>query len=407
MNSHLRLRKLLVDKTNLSAKGRRAVHLFVIFWPVASANGGPYRFDINMTTLASLSGGRADTGLPPYRLFGAFRFALAVMVLLQHCLLLLPDPAKETFYWLELGAVAVTVFFALSGFVVAEAVTRFYAGHPARFLANRLLRLFPLYGAVLALTIGLDSALYAGGRLVPLDGALHGPPWQAGVILSGLLDIVPGLPAHRPGATAFSFIPFAWTLRIELLFYLGAAFICWLPVRYRSAPAMVGLSYALFGLFLSQHGHLPGQMLCIPIFAFGICAYRAPRNASAWHTINLFGLAICSALAFTYWGQRGHPVLAFQLPLLGLLFAMLLVLARMPVRRSALMAWDKRLGALSYPIYIGHGVILTALRSLTPDRSWLLYATGALAAILLAVILDAAIDRPMRSIRTRVRGASI
>lgn len=360
-----------------------------------------------MTKLASFPDGLAGTRRPPYRLFGGFRFALATMVLLQHCLLLLPNPAKETFYWLELGAVAVTVFFALSGFVVAEAMASFYAGRPARFLANRALRIFPLYGAVLVLTIGLDSGLYVAGRLVTLDGTLRGPPWQADVILSGLLEIVPGLPAHRLGAPAFSLIPFAWTLRIELLFYLGAAAIFWLPARYRRGPALLCLAYAVFGLFLWWHAHLPGQLLCIPIFAFGIWAYRAELSTSPWATANLFVLSVCSALAFTYWGQRGHPMLAFQLPLLGLLFATLLVLARTRVRSPALIAWDKRLGALSYPIYIGHGLILTALRSLTPDRSWPLYAAGAVGSIALAIVLDAAIDRPMQAIRARLRGVTI
>jgi peptidoglycan/LPS O-acetylase OafA/YrhL len=366
-----------------------------------------YRFVFAMTKLASFPDGLAGTRRPPYRLFGGFRFALATMVLLQHCLLLLPNPAKETFYWLELGAVAVTVFFALSGFVVAEAMASFYAGRPARFLANRALRIFPLYGAVLVLTIGLDSGLYVAGRLVTLDGTLRGPPWQADVILSGLLEIVPGLPAHRLGAPAFSLIPFAWTLRIELLFYLGAAAIFWLPARYRRGPALLCLAYAVFGLFLWWHAHLPGQLLCIPIFAFGIWAYRAELSTSPWATANLFVLSVCSALAFTYWGQRGHPMLAFQLPLLGLLFATLLVLARTRVRSPALIAWDKRLGALSYPIYIGHGLILTALRSLTPDRSWPLYAAGAVGSIALAIVLDAAIDRPMQAIRARLRGVTI
>jgi peptidoglycan/LPS O-acetylase OafA/YrhL len=116
---------------------------------------------------------------------------------------------------------------------------------------------------------------------------------------------------------------------------------------------------------------------------------------------------VCSALAFTYWGQRGHPVLAFQLPLLGLLFAMLLVLARTRVWSPTLIAWDKRLGALSYPIYIGHGLILTALRSLTPERSWPLYAAGAVGSIALAVALNGAIDRPMQAIRAQLRGVRI
>lgn len=80
---------------------------------------------------------------PAYRPFGAFRLALAMMVLLQHGLLVLNSRGRELFYDLELGAVAVTTFLALSGFIVAEAIDRFYAGRPLAFLANRALRVVP------------------------------------------------------------------------------------------------------------------------------------------------------------------------------------------------------------------------------------------------------------------------
>ena len=66
-----------------------------------------------------------------------------MMVLVQHGLLLLPEGQRGMLYQLELGAVAVAVFFALSGFIVAEAVGTFYAGRPVAFLVNRTLRVVP------------------------------------------------------------------------------------------------------------------------------------------------------------------------------------------------------------------------------------------------------------------------
>ena len=81
---------------------------------------------------------------PRYRPFGAFRFGLAMMVVLQHGLLLLAPSDRQFLYSLEMGAVAVTTFFALSGFIVAEASATFYAGRPGAFLANRALRVVPL-----------------------------------------------------------------------------------------------------------------------------------------------------------------------------------------------------------------------------------------------------------------------
>jgi peptidoglycan/LPS O-acetylase OafA/YrhL len=341
----------------------------------------------------------------PYRPFGGFRFMLAAMVLLQHGLLLLPLSSRFIFYRLELGAVAVTVFFALSGYVVAEAVTCFYAGRPLRFLANRVLRLVPLYSLALALAIGLDGWFYARGHLVTLDAPLQGPPWDAKVILGGLLDIVPGMAAHRLSGQSFSFIPFAWTLRVECAFYLAASLVCVLPQRRPSLTWACGLTYALFSIFLWRHAQLPQQLLCIPFFAFGVCAYRMEQGSRGAAAANLLAMSICAAIAFTFWAQRGHPDIAVQLPLLGLLLATLVWLGRHSAPRLARL--DKQLGALSYPLYIGHGVILTAMVNITAQRSWQLYAVGMALSLGFAMALHAAVERPLRKIRARVRGIAI
>lgn len=52
----------------------------------------------------------------PYRLFGAYRLALAVMVLLSHSPGFLPDWIAR----LSLGNVGVFSFFVLSGFVISH-----------------------------------------------------------------------------------------------------------------------------------------------------------------------------------------------------------------------------------------------------------------------------------------------
>ncbi len=309
------------------------------------------------------------------------------------------------FYRLELGVVAVTVFFALSGFVVSEAATLFYAGRPAHFLVNRAFRILPLFGVALTLTVALDCWFYAHGHLVPLDAALKGAPWTARVVLAGLLEIVPGLPAHRISGQHLSFIPFAWTLRVEGAFYMVAGLACWRPIRRQYVAIVSCITYVLFGLFLWRHTLLPQQMLCIPFFAFGVCVHQTAKNITPAAALNLLALLACAEIAFTYWGQRGDPHLAFQLPLLGLLFATLVWLSRQTAPHQE--SWDKRLGALSYPLYIGHGVILTLLMNITAQRNWLLYATGMAASVALALALNAAVEHPMRKLRARVRGVAI
>ncbi len=354
-----------------------------------------------------------------YRPFGAFRFALAMMVLLQHGLLLLPGGARETFYQLELGAVAVAVFFALSGFIVAEATATFYAGRPGAFLTNRVLRVVPPYLAALALSVLIDSWLFAAGRLVPLDAPVMLPPWQGRVVLAAVLEIVPGLPAWRVSGQDFSFIPFAWTLRVEFAFYLVAFVTCWLMARGRAASVRQAIGgaafaggYAAFAVFLWRHwlyGAAGGglQLLNIPFFAFGVCAFLALRDGGRRAWLHLAFVAALVPVAFVLCGERGHPVLAWQLPILIVLFGTLLMLARAPSPRGWVKVWDRRLGELSYPLYISHGIVLTLLASASAARGLVPYVVSVPAALWLAWALHGLVEKPLRAVRARVRGRDV
>ena len=356
---------------------------------------------------------------PRYRPFGAYRFALAMLVLLQHGLMLLHPAGRSLLYTLELGALAVTAFLALSGFIVAEALTSFYTLRPGAFLANRVLRVVPVYLVMLAVTVPLDAWLHARGQLVPVDAPLHGSPLQPRLLLAGLLEIAPGFPARRISLQDFSFVPFAWTLRIEFAFYLAAFATavamqrCRHPVRRRVVVgAVLSAAYLAFAVFawrhrtgLPQTGAL--QVLCIPFFAFGLCVLFQVRRPSAWSRAHLLVISAAALLAFTYWGQRGHPALAFQLPALALLLALLAVLARAPAVPPGARRWDRQLGELSYPLYIGHGVVLTALASLSTSRGATPYIAAIPLSLLLAGLLHATVEIPLRGLRARLRGAHV
>ena len=355
---------------------------------------------------------------PRYRPFGALRLGLAMMVVLQHGLLLLAPVDREFFFEYELGAVAVTTFFAISGFIVAEATASFYAGRPGAFLVNRGLRVIPAYAVALGAVVLVDSWLYAGGRLVPLDAPLLGAPWQPRLLLSGLLEIVPGLTAHRISGQAFTFIPYAWTLRVEFAFYLAAFGTCWLMGRagpgWRrfTVAGVLGVAYSAFAAFAWLHSgpvHSSGilQIICVPFFGFGLGLFfleRSPYLASRLHLLLVSGGA---GLAFTFWGQRGHPVLGLQLPLLCALFAAVALLARVQTVPERVRRWDRRLGELSYPLYVSHGVALSLLAGFSARRGALPYAAAAALALVLAAGLHLAVEQPLRVVRARLRGAAL
>jgi peptidoglycan/LPS O-acetylase OafA/YrhL len=112
-------------------------------------------------------------------------------------------------------------------------------------------------------------------------------------------------------------------------------------------------------------------------------------------------------LALTYWGQKGHPVLAYQLPCVCALFAALYGLTRItrvPARVRRLDRWS---GDLSYPLYIGHGVVVVTLLGLADHRGWGLYALGIAGSLVLAVILHRLAETPLRGLRDRLRGCRV
>jgi peptidoglycan/LPS O-acetylase OafA/YrhL len=349
-----------------------------------------------------------------YRPFGAFRFLLAAMVLAQHSLVLLPPAGREVFYNLELGAVAVAVFFALSGFIVAEALASFYAQRPGAFIVNRCLRVIPPYLAAFALAVALDSWLYGRGELQPLDAPLIGPPWALPTLLAGAVEFVPGLPAHRLSGQDFSFIPFVWTLRVEFAFYATAcAFVlahAWIgtAARRRIQAAAFVTFYLSFATFLLLRHHAGArELLNAPFFAFGIVSFLRLRGHAESLRAHWLAITAIVPIAFVLCGERGHPVWLWQLPLLAALFTGFLVLSRLQLPPGWWRQWDKRLGGLSYPLYIGHGIVLTLLASISARRGALPYLAAVGLSLALAVVLHTIVEAPLGAVRDRVRGRKV
>jgi peptidoglycan/LPS O-acetylase OafA/YrhL len=348
-----------------------------------------------------------------YRPFGIFRFLLALMVLVQHGLVLLPFGDRDFFYDLELGVLAVFTFFAISGFIVAEANSTFYFGRPVPFLLNRALRLVPPYLAALLLVIVVQGVLYHAGRRVSLDTALAGSPWSARAILSGVLDIVPGYQSRFLIHQEFSFVPFAWTLRVEFLFYI-AAFITWATlaragakVRLTVAYAMLGTGYLLFFFYLGRSYSLPSQFGFIPFFLFGLAIFFLWRRRNPINACHVVFAAACIFVAMPYIKQRGHPILEYQIPILASLLLVLFRLAFVARVGSRFKKWDKRLGDLSYPLYVNHGTILLVLLGTIPSYPALSYALAIPLSIALATLMNLIVEKPIRGIRDRLRGRSL
>jgi peptidoglycan/LPS O-acetylase OafA/YrhL len=298
------------------------------------------------------------------------------------------------------GYLAVDLFFVLSGFVIAHAYERRLAQglSPARFLAARYLRLWPVYvlGAALGLIAALAQALPGRDNLTASQ-VLHTAPFA--------LLMLPG-PHIKPMLYPVNSV--AWSLALELLVNLAYAFL-WRPLRdvrillavlAASALALIG-AVAWFGKLDIGFGWNDAWG-GVPRVAFSFTAglalhrlhqarpWRAPLSAWA-------ALAVLPPLFYLHLDEIVWPLACVLV-----LFPALAILAASSEPRPAAGRTFAWLGAASYPLYALHkpaGELLTLwVRHVSPQdirTVWIgaLFMTIALPA---CALIERFYDRPVR-----------
>lgn len=360
---------------------------------------------------------------------GSVRLVLALMVAFTH--FWRPDLPNA----LAMHAIfAVRAFFVISGFYMAMVLyDRYEDRRIGDFYVSRLLKLLPIYWAVTAALfvaqyLLIDQDKFAAftstltywrmldipalswpalsfiaasvGGLLGIDNSL----WVAVDRLSGNLVVAAAATPSTIPVISLAPVPQAWTLGVEIMFYLVAPFI----VR-RSLPAIASLLAASIALRLvGEQMGMPswpfGRALFpleLAFFLLGAIAYRMYRILPAdlnWPTIVLASLISVAALIFLrYLAVKTSQnwtvdVVAYVTLAAGLPFLFL------ATRKSRV---DSFLGDLSYPTYIVHGAIAAFLPSVAAlgPRTWLWTAVSlSLAA---AAVLHIFIAKPVDRIRER------
>lgn len=345
-----------------------------------------------------------------YRPFGTLRFLLSVLVVLQHFQYLLEPGSREPFQRLGLGIIAVGVFFAISGFICAEAHQSFYAGRPWAFLLNRILRLVPPYLAALLLSIGVHEALWRAGSLKLWDFSLSSSPLDPRLIASSVLSLAPGTRMASVG-DEFQFLPFVWSLRVEVTFYLAVAayFVVlsarpdgrgrWPAVVATVAAAAAASAFALF--FVKGEPEICAN---VPFFAAGVATFCLVRRRSLPCAV-LSAVAVAGVVAAFYvLDQPRTRIPGQQVPIALLLLAAFTALSASPSPGRWWRSVDKALGDLSYPLYLNHYVVGITVYSLVPIGSFALYSAAFLGSILLAASMSHLVEAPLRRLRDAIRG---
>jgi peptidoglycan/LPS O-acetylase OafA/YrhL len=271
------------------------------------------------------------------------------------------------------GWVGVTLFFVLSGFLITGILWDSFDQPQwwSKFYIRRMLRIFPLYYASIALVI-LAAALK--GTLRPTLHLIWIPVLflQNMPHLTALVDRIPSPLA------LFHF----WSLAVEEQFYfIWPILLFFQRTRSRAQNLCLGIFVfaCLFRLLIWGLAPDPDRFTEFLVTRSGelaaggwlALAYRGP-NRSRIERIGPFA-ALLGVAGFLASGIRsgslevhGALQLIVGLPCITVGAAALLVLAMRPgvIQRCAEMAWLRWLGGISYGVYVFHMLFLSVFVSI-------------------------------------------
>jgi peptidoglycan/LPS O-acetylase OafA/YrhL len=358
---------------------------------------------------------------------GLIRILLALAVVAGHS-----GPIWK--FYMVGGRIAVQSFFIISGFYMSLILNEKYIGKNNSyklFISNRLLRLYPVYWAVLTCTLLTCIAIAVvskGHHLEKFEGYLNVHPnfFSFGyMILTNIFifgqDVVMFLGIHAnngnlfftsnfwktsPGLYTFLFIPQAWTLGVELAFYLVAPFL----VRRRPLLiiSLIILSLAL-RLYIFNYLDLrydPWTYRFFPteimFFLFGYLSFRMllrvqkskiPKviSISAWLVIVIF------TLLYSFIPDVKYHAVPFSIKEICYFVT---VIFSIPVLFNFLKKnkLDNKIGELSYPVYICHNLVALVIYTVPGtylDHSWLI----TLAVLVFSYLLNKWIAEPVEKYR--------
>ncbi|MCK1266651.1 MULTISPECIES: acyltransferase [unclassified Bradyrhizobium] len=292
---------------------------------------------------------------------GSLRLFLALAVALSHFKIPLEMPTSD---------VAVQCFFVVSGFYMALVLNEKYPpGSYWLFISNRVLRLWPTYLMVLVASFGVARNWWPIASLDFISIAYFLVSQIFVVGQESYFFLFADHDALRFSLHAadtptilfkFSPVPQAWTLALEIYFYLVAPFIV------RRGPLVVGAAIVasillrLTLLWGFDFGRDPWTCRFFPselaLFLAGSLGYYASasrgeaerKRANAGRLLLI--IPLLAGLACSEWNGISRLM---SLTILG---AVIIGIPRL-FELTRNIAWDRYLGELSYPLYICHFLV--------------------------------------------------
>jgi len=299
------------------------------------------------------------------------------------------------------GRPSVDVFFVISGFYMTLILNNKYVGKGSYilFLSNRFLRLYPMYWVVLIVTMGVSAASYlinqhGAGRFdfyvdyhedMSLGTALF-------LIMTNILmfgqDLVMflGIDTQQgtlyftsdyretsPELNMFMLVPQAWSLSIELIFYMMAPYLVRRRIEIIIFLIAISLSIRLYLYFHLGFTYDPWSHMFFPsaliLFLLGIISYKLYllyEKKKITKSLRFFIILIFSLYFMSY--QFISATIVSQEVKNWVLYLLACISIPPIFELTKTNYIDKRLGDYSYPIYIVHVFFVFCLDPWTFDH---------------------------------------
>ncbi len=294
------------------------------------------------------------------------------------------------------------------------------------FWLNRFLKLFPVYWFVLIATvlISIGYGVFTHNFLVlqPLissfphlssttkvflffsNSALFGQDLAMflGLNNAGNLYFIRDFRLSSPPVYSFLFVPQAWTIEIEMLFYLLAPFLVKLRTRYLLSGIFILLLIRIYFYRVLGLSFDPWTYRFFPLeltfFFSGILSFRLfgfiQKKAIIEYEGYFLGFILCFVLTYQFIPSFGYLKQAF------FYFAVFLSIPFI-FNKTKRSSFDRQIGELSYPVYLSHFLIIRVFSLfLELDNPfsgvWVLTST-----LLFSLIVNRFITRNLEKLRVK------
>lgn len=356
-------------------------------------------------------------------MLGVIRFFLATCVIAFHLSGRIP----------HLGLLAVNFFFVISGYLITLILHKTYHFDFKRFALNRALRLYPTYYFFALISVLLFFIPINGATSLGFYGAWNGE-YKAGDMLGNIFIF----PFSFMNDISVKSLPFDWVLSISEVRFrwistswsVGVELTCYLILFLFSARNALcsTISLAVSLAFITYISLSNKDILFIyssfisPLlpFSLGAIGFFASEKIEINKFIKLTNLkkqtAACVSLIVLFlfnwaWAVSYQGGNLFTSPpfFLNSIIAMLAVMLFHKTKLNGFSGkLTSTLGDLSYPIFLCHFIIAYLVWTLSgrPESiwSWKMFFTGYPLSILLGFICLILIEKPIRTLRDKVRG---